>query len=319
MTQCTSQNGFTLLEILVSLLLLSLLITSVYAPQIKDEVDDYHQTLARTIAEDIYQIGTAAQGYATNFNGDWPDLSRSCAYAISTLKDDGYLVDANPEQSPMYRSAVSENEFPFEINQDQSRHIGQYYTACPEFPEGSGSHRHIYVRYVLAEVHRKYAAYIQSHLPATNILQNEHSQAIETAIPLPANIPAFDQLLPLSGERAMQGDLDMGGHALENADDVYLNTGQSLGSTLLSSAIVQGGTRVDKPSCPDAYMPSIVVTPVDFSHPSGSPLTKVRVWAEDYPSDNQWEVLSEVYTSGSLPQKVENSAVQMAVFIRCQL
>ena len=315
-----SQDGFTLIEVLASILLISLLITAVYSPQIKNRVDDYHLSVANTIADEIYNIGNAAQIYLTkDADGKWPDEDRECGFAIDVLQEQGYLPPQNiipfPARSPMYQEEISSTLLPFDVHSSQVSHIGQYYTECPEELMGSGNRNHFYIRYAFAEAHNKYTGYINNQLPLSNPLRKDDVRGVEVAIPIPAAIPILDALLAHDGSRIITGDLDVGQNVIANARDIELTTGQTLGSVTMETLIASPGSIVSKPKCPAEYIPTIIVMPSTIAHSSGYPIVRADMYATD--DGKSWKIKSKVYASNGNQPEIDYSQVRGAVITRC--
>ena len=310
------QQGFTLIELLVVVLVLSLLLTGVYVPQLKSEIAEHHRRTATVVADEIYQIGSAAQARTLDFFGQWPDADNDCRSAIVSLQKEGYLVSTD-EDSPFGERALDEEaSLPFGIGTGVESFLGRYYTECAEMPPGSGERRNFTINYAFPESRGELAGFVRNQLPGTESLSGD-IVAITTSLPLPAAIPALESLLALDGSRPMEGDLDLGGHALAGAHNVYLNSGQTLGGVAVFQGTVKPGTKLNKPSCPDGYSPTISVVPVQFSHSSGAPVRKVNLFATD--NGSTWTVRSQVWASDSKPETDEASEVSGVVTVRCQL
>ena len=293
-------SGFTLVELLVTISIISLLLVGYYAPQVQSEFEESQRTIARTVAEEIYQIGAAAQAHAIDTGGDWPDNFDNCRGAIDELTLNNYLAGIDEE------SAFNSADISF----------GLFYTACPETITGTGIRNHFVIFYLVPREKIKYAGIIQNALPATSQLADTGGDVIlQTDIPLPAAIPALQALLPLDGARAMTGELDMGGNDIAGVSDVFLQTGQTLGSAPVFSGIVRPGTAINKPTCPPGYAGSIVVVPVDVAHSSGQPISKMRVFARE--SASFWTAHSEVVSITGTDS--DHNKVSMAVSVRCQI
>ena len=313
------QDGFTVLELLVTVTLISLLVSIWYVPRIQSELDEHHRTVARITAEEIFNIGTAAQHFAMDGGGIWPGVADDCTNAVHLLTGSGYLAGIDVYSA--FYTGEGEGGLPFAVGPGETAEYGRYYTQCPEVPAGSGRRRHLVIRYALAGARSQYVGMIQSNLPAAVRLSGDAALAVEANVPLPAAVPVVNSMMPLSGERAMTGDLLLGGNQIAGVQDVFLDSGQTLGSAMLFTGIVKPGARVLKPSCPGGYSPSIHVTPVDVSHSSGLPVSKFRVWAVN---DNRptsaapsWLIRSSVWTSAG--EERDHSSVSMSVAVRCQL
>lgn len=88
--------------------------------------------------------------------------------------------------------------------------------------------------------------------------------------------------------------LSMGGHTVENAQDLQLSSGTWLSSAIMATDIVQDGATIAKQSCPHGT-PSIDVAPVVFSGPNtGLPLIGVQAHATD--NGGSWTVHLDIYT-----------------------
>lgn len=313
MTKSLHSHGFTLMEVLVTIVVLSALITTFYLPQIKSDFDAYNKSLIEIIGDEIYRLGAAAQAYIAD-NAEWPDETHGCVQAIERLASENYLPNFTRA------SGIARNDsptLPFDTKGAPAR-SGHFYTECGEDIPGSGVRRHFAVRFVLPDIYQKYAGLLKNLLPQSQRLINDTVEAVEAVFPLPAAIPAFDELLAVSGEREMEGDLLLGGNQIAEADDVYLSTGQSLGSVVTYAGIVRVGTQVRKPDCPAHYTPTITVAPADVSHSSGAPITKVLFDALD--TGTAWAIRSRIFASGEGTVAEENhGAVSAAVFVRCQI
>lgn len=177
-----NQAGFTLIELMISMLIVSVLIVPfVYQKQVKfkEELD------AITLSE-IQDIGTSAQNYAAEQNLSWPDEENQCSSAISLLKNEGYL------------SGLSDNSV-FET---------AYKTTCTSSPGSRFS----------VEVDTKTSA--QAEILASYLASSVVTgKTVSYSIPLPSSIPALEHLLPRDGSRPMTGDLDLGDNNIVNIND----------------------------------------------------------------------------------------------------
>jgi prepilin-type N-terminal cleavage/methylation domain-containing protein len=88
------QSGLTLMELMVVIAILALL--AGYGTLLL--VERVEMTAADAVASDVLTLSYAAQAYAANQQGNWPDAAGLCQNALQKLRDEGYL--AGPFASP---------------------------------------------------------------------------------------------------------------------------------------------------------------------------------------------------------------------------
>ena len=306
--------GFTLIEMLAVTALISILLVAYYSPQITNRINETHRQIADTVANEMDRIASAAQSFALDRAGQWPGQVRDCRTALVSLRTAGYLIHID-EVTP-WGTRDTTSDLPFLIGGAEPRHLGRYYTECPEVPAGTGQRRHLLIRLALAPSRVQWQGYIQNQVAGAMQVSNADHKGLEVSAPLPAAIPALEGLLPRDGSRAMDGDLDLGEHDVENAENVFLRTGQSLANVAIFHGGVTPGAQITKPDCPEGYTPTIAVAPVEFAHSTGLPISRVALWAEN--RTNDWKVKSEVYAIGPDPE-TDSDLVRGIATVRCQI
>ncbi len=313
--QKNKQKGFTLIEVLVTIALITLLASLYYAPRAQSEFDDYMRTVAAKTAEEMYRIGVAAQTYAAAFNGMWPNQTGDCRSAILTLQNTGYMPAralVNAEQGPMFRPTLLTKNLPFSLPTGTQRQLGRYYTECIL---SSGLRQQFRISYALPDPQIKFRGLIESQIPSSRLVSNADFHAVIADIPMPAAVPIVDGLLPRDGSREMTGNLDMDSNNIYNAENVVLASGQSLASTFVYADVVEPRASIVKPSCPSNHEGSILAVPIEVQDTSGLPITKFRVWADNQ-SSTRWRIRNELHVAGR-PRVIDSPNIKTAVLVRC--
>ena len=306
-------QGFTLLEVMVVVIITSLASLFLWVPEMEARVRDLHRTRADVTIEEIRRLGTAAQLYTLNHNGDWPDLANRCQGSLGLLQL-SYLNS----QSPFYTGAsLKPAALPEELKGRKPDKIGEYAFACPPPTIESQYSPEWILQLALSGKDTIWAAYIANQFAGAAHFDLADYSIVEVATLLPSAIPALDAYLPRDGSEPMLGNLDMGGNDVHKVGDVILDTGQTLGSVPVLQVIARPGNQVKKPDCPPQYKPAIFVTPQSIAHSRGLPMTRFRVWASDL--GNAWRIHSEVFGTTASPDKNNATTVLVNVTAKCAL
>ena len=182
-SQTLSQSGFTIIELLVVMMVISIMA----APFAYQHIQKFEEDrIAITVAEvnDLFQ---SAQNFAAEQDGEWPSEADNCATAISTMDTENYLQGFN------IRS-------PFGTNLS---------TSCTT---GEGK------RFIITidAVDAGNAELLDAGLPSSTV----SGSLVTVSVPLPAVIPALEHLLPRDGSRPMTGDLDLDDNNILKANQI---------------------------------------------------------------------------------------------------
>ncbi|MGU9977087.1 MAG: hypothetical protein ACNYNY_00105 [Candidatus Oxydemutatoraceae bacterium WSBS_2016_MAG_OTU14] len=306
-------QGFTVLEVLTALILLSLISLFFWVPEMEARVRDLHRTRATIAVEEMHRLGVAAQLYSLDNNGDWPDLDNQCVDSLDALSSG--RIDA---QSPFYTGAVLNNDnLPERFQQQKRVRVGEYTFSCPDQEGQLGAPREWLVRLVLAGNDKAWAAYIANQFAGAQHTPLDEYAVVEVSTLQPSSIPALDAYLPRDGSASMQGDLNMGRYDIHQAAEVMLDTGQTLGSVPVLHAVTRPGNHVLKPTCPPHYQALIFVTPQSIAHKDGFPITRFRVWASD--EGTTWQIHSEVFGTSTMPDQNNHNKVLVQTLVKCAI
>ncbi len=300
--------GFTLLEMLVVMLVLSLLATGYYGPQLLAETRRIKRVQADVIAQEMASLGAAAQAYALAHAGAWPREGHDCRQAYREL-DERLPQAAFSRDTAFYRGAAAV-AVPFTVAGEPA-HLGRYYFDCAENPPGD---RPLFrVRLMLGEDTAAWTEYIANQLPNSAVTGGADVLGLEVGWPEAAALPALDAFVAKS-DPVFEADIDAGGNSIFDAGEVILSSGQTLASSLQYAGIAAPGNDVDKPDCPPGLAPQVVTVPVEMSHADAQPITYFRTYAQEF--GTFWRVRSAVYGSESESANAR-AHVRVGVFTLC--
>ncbi len=300
-------RGFTLIEVLAVVLLLSLLATGYYGPQLLSETRRIKRMQADVIAQEISSLGGAAQAHTLANAGVWPRQDHDCRQAYQALTD-RLPSEAFSRDTAFYRGRAQEGAPQFAPSGEQA-YIGRYYFDCSENTQGE---RTLFrVRLILGGDAAAWAEYIANQLPNSIVTGGAEVHGLEVGWPPPLALPAFDAFVA-KNDPVFEADLDVDGHSILDVGEVILSSGQTLASSLQYAGIAAPGNVVDKPGCPPGLAPQVVTVPVEVSHTDTQPITYFRTYASDIGS--AWRIKSVVY--GAHGQS-HDGHVRVSVFTLC--
>ena len=208
------------------MIILSLLAALFWGPEMQARIKDFKQARVDVMIEEIRRIGTLAQGFALENNGNWPDQGNQCTNNANLI-----LRGSLNRESPLYSGpAATGQTMPFMVPRGVPAKLGYYYFHCAEDRFSAGSYPEFTVRIALANNDKRWSHYIVNQFAGSSVLNGGDYTGIEISWPLPAAIPLLNTFLPRDGSLAMQGDLDMDNHVLHQVKDIFLETGQTLAS-----------------------------------------------------------------------------------------
>ena len=302
-------RGFTLIEMLAVIVVLSLLATGYYAPQIAVEARRIKRVQADVVAQEIALLGAAAQAYAlAHIGGEWPRQEDDCALAHEELTD-RLPSDAFSRDTVFHITAGADDALPFAVAENPA-HLGRYYFDCSE---NAGGERPLFrVRLMFDGDAAGWAEYIANQLPNSAVSVSGDYRGVEVGWPEAAVLPALDDYVS-KDDPELESNLDMNGHTIFDVGEVILDSGQTLASALQYAGVAVPGNYVNKPACPPGLTPQVVTVPLEMSHPDSQPITHFRVYASD--SGGRWRIRSSVHGIGS--EFTDSNVVRVGVFTLC--
>lgn len=279
----TGQSGFTIFELMIVMLVISLFA----APLAFQNIQQFEEDRIEIAVAEINDLFQSAQNYAAERNGNWPNQGAACSNAINRLKNSNYL-DGFSIRSP------------FGTN---------FNTSCT-----TGDGKRFIVRLNAGSAGN--AEMLKSYLPSSSTT----GSIVRVSVPMPASIPALTHLLPRDGSREMTGDLDMGGNTVTNAEDVEVNSISANASEgIYFAGIVNNGAYVDKPQCPAGLSPTPIVVPTGMSdNGRAHAIGAVYAWAQN--SGSRWRIRLRISVKrdGNWRQMYPSSRYgKLAVFKKC--
>ncbi|MCB1733704.1 MAG: type II secretion system protein [Gammaproteobacteria bacterium] len=276
------QRGFTLLELMASMMVASVLLGGWYGANALSEVAEIDRQIQSVTAEQMRYIAQAAQSYTLDNAGAWPDEGNSCAGAVATLDADGYItsfISASPTGASYSTSCTTGNSGTFTVSVDAGDSTS--------------------------------ASVIANTLPASST----SGSTVSGAWPFPAAIPALDAFLARDGSTGeMTANLDMGGNSIVNPEDVVTQTGQSLAEAVTFATEVTPGEVVTKPDCPSGTSASVWAGFRRASLPSAGAIYGMDVTVTDL--GTQWQ-FDPVMTGAGGVEAVNSTYVRMTVIAKC--
>ncbi len=246
------QCGFTLIETLITVAILSILVSGYAAFKLEADISELNQKLSDALVEEFTLLGNQAQTvYAQT--GSWPGYANRCVRALDDVTMQELSVDQNsPFPALPYTTGCTDRIFTISI----------------EMPASLAA----------------WAYYIGARTPSIDspLLLSNDNLGLTSNWPLPADITVFKQLLndyyKLDGSQAMTGDMNLDGHnivgiAKAQGNDFELSRKHSLSKTVQNIQLVRAGDTIAKPDC---ALPKIYITSANIGNPSGRPVTSIQ-------------------------------------------
>lgn len=148
-------SGFTIIEVMVVLFLMGI----IAAATLPNLAEEFNEKRTDVTSAEVWMIAQAAQKYAADNSGDWPDDTNNCSDAITALTPD-YLqnVDSSSPWDTTYLTDCTGSTFSVEVQTDSD-----------------------------------WAGVMANSLPAASV--NGAGDTTTVAVPLPASVPALAGLL----------------------------------------------------------------------------------------------------------------------------
>ncbi len=305
-------GGFTLIEVLLAITVLSLLVGGYYGPQLLADTRRIQRTQADIIAQEISMLGAAAQSYALSHAGYWPRQDDNCEQAHLELTH--RLPERAFDRDTIFYAGEAEVTPPlFETNEEQA-YPGRYYFDCSE--DMSGKRYLFRVGLMFDGYAAVWADYIANQLPNSEIIDgpvpDDDLVGLQVSWPEMTVLPALNEFV-LKSDPQFEAHLDIGGHAVYDAGEVALRSGQTLASALQYAGIAQPGNDVNKPDCPLGLVPQLVTVPIEIGHENLQALTYFRTYASDL--GDRWRIHSRVY--GVESESSDAARIRVSVFTSC--
>ena len=299
--------GFTLLEMLAVMLVMGLLASGYYGPQLLAETRRIKRIQADVMAQEISLLIAAAQAHSLAHAGEWPRQHHDCRRAHEALTA-RLPSEAFSRDSAFYRGPAPSHAPSFTPG-GEPLHLGRYYFDCGRTADGT---RPLFrVRMVLGEDTVTWAEYIANQLPNSVVGGGTTLRSVEVAAPQLAVLPAFDAFV-VKDDPVFEADLDVEGNSIFDVGDVILDSGQTLASALQYAGIAVPGNYVNKPDCPLGLTPQVITVPLEVSHEELQPITYFRTYANDLGS--AWQISSEVY---GMRSEAAAPRMRVSVFTLC--
>lgn len=284
MTHRYTQHGFTLIEMMIALMVLSILMI----PLVNQKTNEFQDEVVKLAVAEINDLFQSAQNFAAENSATWPDQATLCTNAINTLETQNYLAGFTVA-SPMGAN---------------------YQTSCT-----TGAGKRFSVSVDAGNSGR--ANLLKGYLPSSTVA----GTTLTVSVPLPAAIPALDGLLPRDGSRAMTGDLDMDGNNINNVQDIELDSVNANASQGIYFAGVVGNNQlINIPPCPGSFTPTPIVVPIGMSdNGTANAIGAVYAWAEA-PNASQWraKLRIHVYRNGGWVAMEPNATYgKLGVYMKC--
>ena len=260
-------HGFTLIETLITVAILSILVSSYAAFKLRTDIAELNQRLSHALIEEITLIGNQAQTVYAKI-GKWPDYANRCTNALS---------------APTMRPIGIDRRSPFPAVDYAVSCTAQLFTIDIEMPASLDTWAH----------------YIKAQTPSINnsLTLSSGNQSLTSKWPPPADITLFKRLLDdyykTDGSKPMTGDMNLDGNNIvdigkADGDDFELKRGtpsrrHSLGKTVANIQLVRAGDTIAKPNCTS---PKIYITSANIGNPAGRPVTSIQWTAGS--SGNMW-------------------------------
>ena len=304
-------GGFTLIEMLVVIAVLTMLAGGYYGPQLLADTRRIQRTQADIIAQEISMLGAAAQSYALAHAGHWPRQDDDCRQAHLELTH--RLPEQAFDRDTVFYAQEEITSPLFAINEKRA-YPGRYYFDCNEDASGK---RHLFrVGLMLDGYATVWGDYIANQLPNSETIdgppEGDDIVGLQVSWPEMTVLPALDEFVVKSDPR-FEAHLDIDGYSVYDAGEVALRSGQTLASALQYAGIAKPGNYVNKPDCPPSLVPQLVAVPVEMGHEDLQALTYFRTYASDL--GDRWRIHSRVY--GAESESLDATRIRVSVFTSC--
>ena len=282
------QRGFSLLEVTVALLLLSILAGTVQLSMTRRQVEALEHDRIEHAAGDFYRFAQAAQRHAAR-TGKWPNEDRSCANALAQLTTAGLLKGVtaasdflNNQEPRPYALSCDANHFTIGLTTETTLQAARLERKLP------GSQR------TGTTVNASYPKPLGDGSPGGG-----------------AGSGAY---MPLDGSATPTATWNMGNQYMFGVRDVVSATGQTLANSVQFATAATPGQRIVKPDCPRGMQPRIFTALSQVSAPSGRGIHGIQLPVTE--DDDAWTVNVVVHTPLG-QETIPASRGRIATFVKC--
>lgn len=287
---CARQSGFSLLELVITLVLFSILAGTLQLSATRRLVDDLERDRTEQAAEEIYRLANAAQHYLID-EGEWPLEMLLCQGAYNELDAKGLLRGA-PRLSPYLDSGGNRTGYVLSCNSSHfavaatTEDAGQAAALARKVPGASASGTTVTVHY------------------PRPVGSSGPSGPSGTGGPF----------MPLDGSASPTATWDLGNQYLFGARDVATETGQTLLNSVQFATMASPGNLIRKPTCLGNMTPRIFTALNQVSLSSGRALHGIQLPVDELA--DSWRVRAVVTGSGG-KESASSNTTTIAVFVKC--
>ena len=277
------QAGFSLVELVITLVLFSLMAGTLQLSQTRRLAQQVEHNELEQVAENFYRLANAALHYATQ-KDEWPNELLMCANAYQTLDDESLLRGASAH-SPFLRE--DHRPAPYRISCTTQHLLIDVDTGSTEKAQG-----------------------LAVRIPGGAVVEDTQVQ-VSYPKPIGQNGGPF---MRLDGSALPEDTWNMNDQYVFGARDVITETGQTLLNSVQFATTATSGETIAKPTCPDGMRPLIFTAVNRISAPSRRAIHGIHLPVDEYP--NEWRVRA-VVTGSSGEENVDSTTAKITAFVKC--